>query len=97
MNTVDRLQVIGAILAVAAAFFWFRSAMVPVPDFARVNTFTNEDGSLTPIGNEDGSLTAVGVWAADVGTFNKWAASFSAAAAVVVVVSIFFNLGLRPQ
>ena len=45
MNTVDRLQVIGAILAVAAAFFWFRSAMA-VPDFARVNTFTNEDCSL---------------------------------------------------
>jgi hypothetical protein len=87
VNTVDRLQVIGAILAVAAAFFWFRSAMVPVPDFARVNTFTNEDCSLTP----------AGVWATDVGTFNKWAASFSAAAAVVVVVSIFFNLGLRPQ
>ena len=87
MNTVDRLQVIGAILAVAAAFFWFRSAMVPVPDFARVNTFTNEDCSLTP----------AGVWVTDVGTLNEWAASFSVAAAVVVVVSIFFNLGLRPQ
>ena len=85
MNTVERLQVIGAILVVAAAFFWFRSAMVPVPDFATINT------------NEECSLTPAGVWATDVGTFNKWAASFSAAAAVAVVVSIFFNLGLRPQ
>lgn len=81
MNAVDILQGVAALLAFVAAYFWFKSAAVRVPDFAKIHTFVDGLGQLTP----------AGVWATETAKFNKWGAGFAAGAAFLGGLSILIK------
>ncbi|WP_075995908.1 SH3 domain-containing protein [Salaquimonas pukyongi] len=60
--------------ALAAAFFWSRSASLRPPDLHRITTFTNPD---------DSGRLPIGVWTKRIAGNNKKAAAFAALAALL--------------
>jgi hypothetical protein len=72
------LQVISFSAAMAAAFYWYKSAQVPLPNFNIIGAFSPSKAQIAPIGQ----------WARDTADFSRTAALCAAGSAVAQALAI---------
>jgi hypothetical protein len=75
---VAGLQWLGAVAAVLAAWFWYRAALLSVPDFSIIGTYSPSADKIAPISE----------WARASANLNKLAAGFFAIAASAAAAAL---------
>jgi hypothetical protein len=65
-----------------AAWFWYRSARIPAPDFERLGSFISNDGSTAPLNR----------WAETTAWYNRYAAALTAISVASAAVVTFLGM-----
>jgi hypothetical protein len=73
---------ISTVSGFVAAWFWYRSARIPAPDFERLGSFISNEGAVAPLNQ----------WAETTAWYNRYAAALTAIWVGSAAVATFLGM-----